>query len=216
MHFKTRFVFWVLGFSLLSLGGAQASDLQGVNFASLPGDRTEISLNFSDAPPVPDSYTIERPARIALDLVGVNNRLAEKYHNLGLGNAKRMTVIGAKGRTRIILDLVELVPYDTRVVGNTLVIVVGSGGADSQFVSVQEGSSTNSAAEMQSQKNSVTSIDFHRGEKGDGQIVINFASPNVDIDMTEIGGNIQLRMPAIDLPLALQQRLDVVDFATPV
>jgi type IV pilus assembly protein PilQ len=218
MRFKTRFMLWVVCISLFSIKGVNASDLQDVNFASLPGDRTEISLRFNDVPPTPDSYTIESPARIAMDLVGVNNRLAEKYHNLGLGNAKRMTVIGAKNRTRIILDLVELVPYSSRVVGNTLVIVVGDGAAFSvtaQDKTASSGAIPNSNI-VRSQKNSVTSIDFHRGEKGDGQIVINFSTPNVDIDMSEIAGNIRLRMPAVELPEALRQRLDVVDFATPV
>ncbi len=222
MLFKTRFMLWVLSIGLLSAGSAHASELQGVNFASLPGGKTEISLSFSDKPPTPESYTIERPARIAMDLVGVKNSLAEKYHNLGLGNAKRMTVIGAKNRTRIILDLVELVPYSSRIVGNTLVVVVGDDGkvaqvAPGQAVSSQSQASAITASQSVVQKkNSVTAIDFHRGEKGDGQVVINFSSPSVDIDMTEVGGNIQLRMPAIDLPQALRQRLDVVDFATPV
>jgi len=222
MLIKTRIMLWVLCISLFSVGGAHASDLQGVNFASLPGDKTEISLSFSDVPPAPDSYTIESPARIALDLVGVNNSLTEKYHNLGLGNAKRMTVIGAKNRTRIILDLVELVPYSSRIVGNTLMIVVGDDGsvAQGQPMAASKQNAASSAVPSSSpsitRKNSVTSIDFQRGEKGDGQIVINFATPSVDIDMREIAGKIQLRMPSVDLPQALRQRLDVVDFATPV
>lgn len=218
MLLKTRLMLWVLCISLFSTGGVSASELQGVNFASLPGDRTEISLSFDETPPLPGSYTIESPARIALDLVGVNNGMAEKYHNLGLGNAKRMTVIGAKNRTRIILDLVELVPYSTRVVGNTLVVVVGGDQTATQ-ANANVNAPVSTVAVMprsNSEKNSVTAIDFQRGEKGDGQIVINFATPNVDIDMSEIGGNIQLRLPAVDLPMALRQRLDVIDFATPV
>ena len=217
MFFKTRFMLWVLSIGLLSVGSAHASDLQGVNFASLPGDRTEISLSFSDTPPNPESYTIENPARIAMDLVGVNNGLTEKYHNLGLGNAKRMTVIGAKNRTRIILDLVELVPYSANVVGNTLVVVVGddSTGVTPSQVQSKSGSMPVATPAVDG-KNSVTAIDFQRGEKGDGQVVINFATPNVDVDMSEVGGSIQLRIPEIELPEALRQRLDVVDFATPV
>jgi len=100
---------------LLTLSMAHASELRGVNFASLPGDTTEITLSFSDTPPEPKGYTIEKPARIALDLPGVTSALESKYHNLGLGNAKRMTVIDTNDRSRVILDLVELVPYSTRV-----------------------------------------------------------------------------------------------------
>lgn len=222
MLFQSRFTICFLFGCLLSLGVAQASELQDVSFASLPGDTTEITLNFSDDPPLPTGYTIEKPARIVLDLVGVSNKLENKYHNLGLGNAKRMTVIDTKDRTRISFDLVELVPYRTEVKGNSLVIVVGTLGSasDTMPVASSQGSNvetaSNSSAEKRSGRNSITSIDFHRGEKGDGQIVINFDSSQVDIDMSEVAGNIQLRMSSIDLPQNLRQRLDVVDFATPV
>jgi len=221
MLFQSRNIIGILLFCLFSVSRGYAASLQDVNFASLPGDRTEISLIFDGTPPLVDGYTIEKPARIALDLKGASSSLKDKYHNLGLGNAKRMTVIGTKDRTRIILDLVELVPYSTVVKGNKLVIMVGSdnGVAGGQQADLTDGSQeqySDAGVKNRSAQNSVKDIDFHRGEKGDGQIVITFASANVDIDMAEVGGNIQLRIPSVDLPFELRQRLDVVDFATPV
>jgi type IV pilus assembly protein PilQ len=199
---------------LLAAANSHASTLKDVSFASLPGDRTEISLHFDGVPPEAEGYTIEKPARIALDLKGVNSTLENKYHNLGLGNAKRMTVIGTKDRARVILDLVELVPYQTYVQGDRLVIMVGS---DDGFGAAEVSSAQiDSDGFVQREKNGISNIEFHRGEKGDGQIVISFDSPDVDIDMSEVAGNIQLRMQNVDLPFELRQRLDVVDFATPV
>jgi type IV pilus assembly protein PilQ len=208
-----RFIF--LG--LVATTNAWALSLTDVNFASLPGDRTEVTLMFDGAPPVVDGYTIEKPARISLDLKGVQNNLAEKYYNLGLGNAKRLTAIGTKDRTRIIVDLIELVPYETKINGNSLSIVIG-GDLNSNSTKVYSNSDMSMNAQVSSPKiaNSITSIDFQRGDKGDGQVVLNFNSDKVDIDMSEVGGNIQLRLPGIKLPLELRQRLDVVDFATPV
>ena len=193
-----------------------AAELQDVSFASLPGDSTEITLQFSEAPPEPKGYTIEQPARIALDFEGVSNALSAKYHNLGLGNAKRMTVIEAQSRTRVIIDLNELVPYSSTSTGNSLVLRIGGDqGATVASPSVSSGSSS-SAPVATALQNQITAIDFRRGEKGDGQVVINFSSSKTDIDMSEVGGNIQLRMSGVELPESLRQRLDVVDFATPV
>tara|TARA_R110002072_G_scaffold45422_7_gene126389 strand:+ start:12168 stop:14324 length:2157 start_codon:yes stop_codon:yes gene_type:complete len=203
-------------FSLVASGNVWALSLNDVSFASLPGDRTEVTLEFDGTPPAVDGYTIERPARIALDLSGVKNSLAEKYHNLGLGNAKRMTVIGTKDRTRIILDLVELVPYVTRVNGNNLSIVIGGGSVDTSAPQKQAANSVKKSQSDGKAINSITSIDFQRGDKGDGQVVLNFNTDKVDIDMAEVAGHIELRLPSVFLPLALRQRLDVVDFATPV
>ena len=210
----------IVGFvcvGLLMTTNAWALSLNDVSFASLPGDRTEVTLAFDGTPPAVDGYTIEKPARIALDLKNVQNNLAEKYHNLGLGNAKRLTAIGTSDRTRIIVDLIELVPYSTRVDGNKLSILIG--GADLNNI---QGSSS-SALSLKAPGNpsvnavnSVTDINFQRGDKGDGQVVLSFNTDKVDIDMSEVGGNIQLRLPGIKLPQELRQRLDVVDFATPV
>lgn len=206
----------ILAASMLTLSVAEASELQNVSFASLPGDNTEITLQFSEAPPEPRGYTIEKPARIALDFDGVSSDLTSKYHNLGLGNAKRMTVVEAQNRTRVIIDLAQLVPYSSQQQGNNLVLMIGaSDSAASSSASTatvtQQVNQVQSAGETQ-----VTSIDFRRGDKGDGQVVINFSSSDVDIDMNELGGNINLRLPGVALPESLRQRLDVVDFATPV
>lgn len=215
MFVQIRKIIGLMIVGLIMSASAWGVNLNDVSFASLPGDRTEVTLVFDGQPPVVDGYTIEKPARIALDLKGAKNALTEKYHNLGLGNAKRMTVLGTKDRTRIILDLIELVPYTTTASGNRLSILIGSGAAnqtskDDSAMSLSEGK------QSISEKNSVTSIDFQRGDKGDGQVVLSFNTDDVDIDMAEVGGNIQLRLPGITLPMNLRQRLDVVDFATPV
>ncbi|MCP5162781.1 MAG: type IV pilus secretin PilQ family protein [Hahellaceae bacterium] len=193
---------------------SEASVLQAVNFASLPGDRTEISMEFDEAPPEPKGYTIEQPARISLDLPLVSSSLSKKYHNLGVGNAKSLTVIEAKDRTRIIVNLVELVPYTTTVTGNKLVMVIGDGNAAQMASSVA--STANSESTMAAGLPEITDVDFRRGEKGDGQIVLTFSTPKVDIDMSEEGGNIRLAMKGVQLPENLRRRLDVTDFATPV
>ncbi|UWN49483.1 hypothetical protein ASALC70_01695 [Alcanivorax sp. ALC70] len=72
-------------------------------------------------------YSIERPARIALDLLGTGSNVDIKRHNLGSGNARSVTVVEAKDRTRLIFNLEQLTGYDTRVEGQQLVITLGGG-----------------------------------------------------------------------------------------
>ena len=102
------------------------ANIEGVEFSSLPGDKTEIRLVFDGAPPEPTGYTIEEPARIVLDMPGVASTLEQKHHNLGIGNARRVSIITTKDRTRAIVNLTELVNYDTEIQGNTLFVVVGA------------------------------------------------------------------------------------------
>ena len=216
MFVQIRNIVRLIFISLVATTNAWALSLNDISFASLPGDRTEVTLVFDGVPPAVDGYTIEKPARIALDLKDVQNDLSEKYYSLGMGNAKRLTAIGTKDRARIIVDLIELVPYTTKVQGNSLTILIG-GDANSSNMTTSNAQGSMSTPSVGSKvANSVTAIDFKRGDKGDGQVVLSFNSDEVDIDMAEVGGNIQLRLPGIKLPQALRQRLDVVDFATPV
>ena len=59
--------------ALLLFWGATASAqegnrLQDIQVQSLPGQRVELRLIMSDTAPEPLAFTIENPARIALDL----------------------------------------------------------------------------------------------------------------------------------------------------
>ncbi len=196
---------------------AIASVLNDISFASLPGDKTEIRLDFDGTPPAPQGYTIERPARIAVDFVGASSGLQAKHHTLGAGNAKSLTVIEAKDRIRMIVNMVELVPYQTRQEGNSVIIVIGSGQsglADSVAAMPAETSQVSGLAPVEGRV--VSGIDFKRGDKGDGQVVLTLSDANVDVDMSETAGNIRLEFKGVKLPRELQKRFDVTDFATPV
>src|SRR5690606_12958657 len=103
-----------------------AANLQKLDVASLPGERVELKLSFDEPVTAPKGYTIEQPARIALDLPGVKNKLGERSRELGLGNARSLTVVEAGDRTRLIINLAELAPYATRVEGNNLYVMVGA------------------------------------------------------------------------------------------
>ncbi|MFN3581850.1 MAG: AMIN domain-containing protein, partial [Pseudomonas sp.] len=95
---------------------ALAANLKNLDVASLPGERVELKLTFDE--PVgaaPKGYTIDQPARIAIDLPGVKNQLGQRNRELGLGNARSVTVVEANDRTRLIINLTNMVPYATRV-----------------------------------------------------------------------------------------------------
>ncbi|MDZ7685175.1 MAG: AMIN domain-containing protein [Gammaproteobacteria bacterium] len=103
---------------------AQVS-MEGIEFSQLPGDKIEIKMSFDGEPPSPTGYTIEQPARIALDLKGVTSALDQKVHPLGSGNARNVTVVEAGDRTRVIVALTDLTGYTTRIEGNSLYVFVG-------------------------------------------------------------------------------------------
>jgi type IV pilus assembly protein PilQ len=200
---------------------ASAAALNNLHFASLPGGQVEITLAFDSAPPQTKGYTIESPARIVLDLLGANSKLDNKYHNLGVGNARSVTVMETTDRTRLIINLTELVGYTTEAVGNNLILIVGRSEQEqvmSQDVSSSRGTTMVGidAAEAAAQGSIIQEIDFRRGVDGDGQLIVELSDPNVSVDMSEESGKIVVSFMGVGLPEELRRRLDVIDFATPV
>jgi type IV pilus assembly protein PilQ len=211
-----------LGVSLLAMllsPALLAANLQALDVAALPGDRVELKLSFDEPVSAPRGYTIEQPARIALDLPGVSNKLGAKNRELGVGNARSVTVVEAKDRTRLIINLTSLSPYSTRVEGNNLYVLVGEGGSRSapSLQSTVAAPATVSAPKVYSaQSKAISNIDFQRGEQGEGNVVITLSDASVSPDIQEQGGKIRLDFAKTQLPDALRVRLDVKDFATPV
>tara|TARA_B110000093_G_scaffold164310_1_gene187911 strand:- start:1710 stop:3851 length:2142 start_codon:yes stop_codon:yes gene_type:complete len=194
--------------------------MQDIEFSTLPGDKIEIRMTFDGAPPVPTGYTIEQPARLALDLSAVTSGLESKYHTLGSGNARSVTVVEAGDRTRVIVSMTELVAYSTRVEGNELFVLVGAQDGATMATTESEGlseslnsSSTNYVSREQAL---IEDIDFRRGENGEGRVIVKLNDPGVGVDVFSEGGNIRVEFTGAHIPESLQRRLDVTDFATPV
>jgi len=192
-----------------------AARLTSIEFSSLPGDRTEIRMAFDGAPPVPQGYTINEPARIVLDMPGVVSSLAEKHHDLGTGNARKVSVLSTKDRTRAIVNLTRLVGYDTEVRGNTLFVLVG-GDAGSVPTPTQISQPSDVVASTPTGASLVESLDFRRAKDGGGRIIIQLSNPKAPVNVESDGGKVRVEIRDTELPANLRQRLDVTDFATPV
>ncbi|MDG5500712.1 type IV pilus secretin PilQ [Marinobacter sp. BGYM27] len=208
-----------IGMTVLGMasGLANAVSLNDVTFSSLPSDGTEIKLMFDGTPPNPTGYTIERPARIAIDLSDTQSALESRALSLGSGNAKSMTVVETKDRTRLIFNLVELAPYETSVQGNAVIVTIGGESGNGQAASSSSVSATVAApASRSTGRQGVSNIDFRRGEKGEGRVIVSLSDPKTPVDLSEGGGRIRLVLGDTNVPEELRRRLDVTDFATPV
>jgi type IV pilus assembly protein PilQ len=211
-------------FLLITLFGLTAAEaknaLESMSFSTLPGEQVQIALRFTGPPSDPLAFTIDNPARIALDFADTNNRLQQRSQNIGVGIARSVNTAEAKGRTRVVVNLAKLVGYQTEVTGNELIVTLGGRQGFAK-------SSMSAARSMPAQANSatgksvggtpsVTNIDFRRGPAGEGRVIVTLSDATVPVDLREQGGKILLDVLNAQLPANLQQRLDVLDFATPV
>jgi type IV pilus assembly protein PilQ len=198
---------------LSGVAGAASLTLKDISYSTLPGERIQIKLHMSAPPAEPGSFTIDNPARIALDFPDTAAELTNKSQKIDVGPARSVTAIEAGGRTRVVINLTRLIGYQTRVSGNEVIVTLGETAAPAERVAVAPRQDTGLKAPG---VRAVHNVDFRRGEKGEGRVVITLADPNTPVDMQKRGRQILVNVPRSELPTDLERRMDVIDFATPV
>ena len=213
--YKVAQVFVALVVTTFASAQVFAANLVDIKFTALPGDVTQMELVFDGAPPKPGGYTIEKPARISLDLPGVSSKLESKYHKIGLGNARTATVVNAKERARVIVSLAQLVPYAVEALDDRLVVRMGRQ-VESSAQDIQPNQAVASNTIDKGPQSTVLNVDFRRGDQSDGQVQILLSNPKANVDIQQQGKKIIVTLKDTVLPENMRRRLDVVDFATPV
>ena len=209
----------VVGLAVSLIAGAVHAEsiIKNIEFSSRPESKFEIRVDFDGLPPELKSYTIEKPARIAIDFPDTRSALAQKRFSLPYGNATGVVVLESGDRTRLVVNLVKVVPYETRVDGNSLFVVVGqaAGGdymkpaSDPYRVATRVVPVTDIASE-------ITDLQFQRTGEGEGRLTLQLTDPSVDVNVFSEGGDIKVQFADTTVPERLMRRYDVTDFATPV
>jgi type IV pilus assembly protein PilQ len=200
------------GSSLTARAAAPETDnsLQSVEYSGLPGNKVLVTLTLSKPAPQPLTFTIDNPARIALDFPNTSNALAQRNQDIGIGMAQSLTSVEAQGRTRVVVNLTEMVPYEAHTEGNRVLLTIQSAGS-----SLSTAAATAAAAAGEGAKR-IDNIDFRRGETGEGRIIVTLSDPSIPVDMKQETGKVVVDFYRALLPEELERRLDVLDFATPV
>lgn len=203
----------LLVFSFTHLASAQQSiTLDSIGFANLPGDSIEIQLSFDSTPPDPSGFVLDNPARISLDLPGVASGLSQQRFNIDSNNARSVMVLDDGSRTRLVVNLDELVNYETQLVGNLLTIQVGN---DAQIGGVAA-TGQSIAGIANGQNSAITDVSFRRGDDDEGQVVIELSSDRIIGSVEQVGARVYVEFANTTVPDDLNRRLDVSDFATVV
>jgi type IV pilus assembly protein PilQ len=189
---------------------AAGNTLQDVEFTALAGNKAQITLTMSQPASAPLSFTIDNPARIALDFPETSNGLSERSQKIGIGMADSLTVVEAKGRTRVVVNLVGMVPYEAHAEGNKVVLTLQGAGRELSEAAAVAGSAAGQGSSQ------LDNVDFRRGESGEGRVIVTLSDPSIPVDMRQEGGQVVVDFYRAQLPKELERRMDVLDFATPV
>ena len=217
---------WVKGLQLTTVGlfigvlsgvTQAAPTVTDIEFSSRPGSKFEVRVDFNETPPDLKSYTIEKPARIAIDFPNTTSSLERKRFSLPYGNATGVVVLESGDRTRMVVNLVKLVPYSTRVDGNSVYLVVGQDGAQEYMKQTTDPHTVPGAMDKVAEVVSeIVDLKFQRTGDNEGRLTLDLTDPSVDVNVFSEGGDVQVEFLDTNVPERLLRRYDVTDFATPV
>ncbi|MCE7951651.1 MAG: type IV pilus secretin family protein [Xanthomonadales bacterium PRO7] len=203
--------------SVLTTNVLAQNTLQDITYAPLSGDKVQITLQFAAPVAEPQIFTTQNPARIAVDIPDTHDAMTKRRIDINTGATQSVTAVEAAGRTRVVVDLFHNAGYETRKEGNNYILTINntmSGGAASATaaaVAATDQTKSSVATGME-----ITNVDFRRGQHGEGRVIVTFSGQGAGVDLQRLGDKIDVNMYNVKLPAQFAQKLDVLDFATPV
>jgi len=192
-----------------------ANELKNIEVQVLAGNKIELQLEMSGEAPEPLTFTIDEPARIALDLPETSSGLDSRRKDVDEGVLDTILVAEAGNRTRVVLNLDTLVGYETRREGNNIFVTLESSSTTEavQFATVVKETEASDAANAST---AIENVDFRRTPTGGGRVVVNLSNSSVPVDVRQEGDRVIVVFKDTSIPDRMLKQFDVVDFATPV
>ena len=188
----------------LSTSGLAQMNLESVEHKSKSDGSVDFVFKFDSMAAQPNVFMTSNPARLAIDMEGVVNNSDVNLLTVSKGNTKSIRIVSTNKKTRAVIDLFQAAHHELEINGNEMIVSV--------FGSEKKQVNSN----LLDNRYNVDNVDFRRGENGQGKIVLTFNKPGATVNLRETANRIKLEINSTDLPEQLDNKLDVVDFATPV
>ena len=169
---------------------AQATNsIEAISVSPQQAGKIVVRVTLKEAPANPPAgFTVNNPPRIAFDFANTTNALGRSVQEVGGGDLRRINVVQAGGRTRMVMELTKNLSYDTQIDGKSVLITLQDTGA---ATAAATGLTQHFAdARPGDQQHSVRDIDFRRGGSGEGRVVVDLSDNAVGIDIRQQGRSI--------------------------
>ncbi len=178
----------------------ESVDLIKIQTRTAQGNKAQIALEFSGSVPEPTGFSLSDPAQMVFDFPGVKNNLNPKdaAQKVTMGIMTGYNVVDSGTTTRVIVDVTNVVPYHVDIDRNKIILTLDS----SVKTNVDKTDYT------------ISSIDFRRGDSGEGRVIIGYTGEKVPVNFTEDANNLVVEFVSATIPEALLRRYDVKDFGT--
>ena len=205
----------VAGSALLAGASYAQNSIEAINVSGQQGGATVVEVTLKAAPTAtPAGFAVNNPPRIALDFQNTANGLGKTVQEVGEGDVRRVNIVQAGSRSRIVLEMARPLAYATRIEGNKVLITLsGTATADASPTAAAQTFAPVAASDG---KHALRDVDFRRGRAGEGRVVVDLSDNQVGIDVRTQGRSLIVDFLNTEVPKNLVRKLDVLDFGTPV
>ncbi|HSX20930.1 MAG TPA: AMIN domain-containing protein, partial [Gammaproteobacteria bacterium] len=174
--------------------------LLNIESKSMPMNRVQFILEFSATPPTPSGFAMDNPATMVFDFAHVQSNLSKQLSSQKLvaGVVTELNVVQSSAKTRLLLNVQNVVPYTIDYQKNKVIITLDN---DVQPFSI-------------STDYTISSFDFRRGESGEGRLIVDFSTDTVPVDFSEDNNEMRVEFRGATIPEKLLRKFDVSDFGT--
>ena len=211
------------GICLLAFSDAGARALVGLDYSVMTGNTVQVVFTFDEPANEPRTFTIDEPARIALDFGDTENKLQQRNMQVGIGAMQSIISAASQNRTRVVINLTQKTNYTTNVSGNQVTLTLDGGAGQAVQTSAaaapeneSQSGTTTITTPISGIAKGITNVDFKRGPNGEGRVVIDLTSTSITTDVWRENNQVHVELLGAQLPRELQRRMDVSDFATPI
>src|SRR6187549_2538245 len=180
-------LFWLVAAVVAGLMASAAhaqgtpNKLESIDVQNLSGQQLQLTLHHSAPPSEPVAFTIDNPARISLDLANTALAIPSRRIDIRTGGVDSVLAAEAAGRTRLVLNLDRLLPYQTRVSGNDVIVLIGTVAASpAAATAASNGASGSPVANNAAATGprAIRGVDFRRGAGGTGRVIVKLSDPH--------------------------------------
>ena len=185
--------------------------LYDVRYNPLMAGETQLQLVFDEELTAePKVQVFNNPARIEMHFNAADVEQGLSDVQIDQAGIKKVNSVSKNGNLIVTVYLERLKIYQTTVTNNLVTLHVSDNPLTAQTT---DSTQTN---EMSNYINSIQSIDFRRGEKGEARVLVFLQNTQAAIDVHQSGGKIIAEFHHTDILDDLLYELDVLDFGTVV
>jgi type IV pilus assembly protein PilQ len=186
------------------------NEVQNVQYVTLDPTTTEIRVTLKEplAQPPSGFRTLYPAARVVLDLPQTTASTARRLPEPGRGLLRGVQLLRYAGGTRLVFELAAPATYEAKLDGNSLLVRMRRTPPARDRVR-HFGAATPASQNLEE-------VRFERGALGEGRVIVGPADARSDIEVRQEGRRLILSFLDRGVAREREQRLDVLDFATPV